>query len=102
MTMRTNSPIDDSSEKLLDETPPVSKTPANDWEKLGKSGKYKQINAYMEVRKAYYQSFLPGNVPISQIPDEERAKYWQVADLVITELKNLQAQIALHSGKPLE
>lgn len=100
--MRTNSPIDDASEKLLDETPPASKAPANDWEKLGKSGKYKQINAYLEARKAFYQGYLPGNVPISQITDEERAKYWQVADIIITEFKNLQAQIALHSGKPLD
>jgi hypothetical protein len=99
--MRTNSPIDESSSTILDEAPPKPKVPANDWEKLGKSGKYKQINQYLEARKEFYRKFLPGSVPIQNVPNEERAQRWESACTIIEEIENIQAQIALHSGKPL-
>lgn len=57
--------------------------------KYSRSAEFKRIEQWCAEKIAYHQSFLPGNVPISQISEEERGKYWAVADLVITDLTEL-------------
>jgi len=43
----------------------------------------------MGGRIAHWKSYLPGNVPTEAVPEEERAKYWAVANMVIAELKQV-------------
>ena len=57
--------------------------------KYSRSKEFAELKAHMELRVAYYQSFLPGNVPAEAITEEERGKYWAVANLVIAELRQV-------------
>lgn len=57
--------------------------------KYSRSKEFAELREYMEARIAHYQSFLPGNVPAEAVPEEERGKYWAVANMVITELRQV-------------
>lgn len=59
--------------------------------RFSKKKEWKELVEHMDERIAYYQSFLPGNVPVTAISDEERGKYWAVADIVINELRMVQS-----------
>lgn len=54
--------------------------------KYSKSREFIEIREYWESRKVYYQSFLPGNIPVESITEEERGKYWAVANMLINEI----------------
>lgn len=57
--------------------------------KYSRSKEFAELKAHMEARIAFYKSFLPGGVPVVNIEESERGKYWAVADLVITELQQV-------------
>lgn len=57
--------------------------------KYSRSKEFAELRAHMENRIKFYQSFLPGGVPIVNIEEAERGKYWAVADLVIAELQQV-------------
>lgn len=57
--------------------------------RYSKSAEFKQIQEWCQLKIAKYQSFLPGGIPVTAVSDEERGKYWAVADIVITELTEL-------------
>lgn len=50
---------------------------------------FKTVQDWCRLKIAYHQSFLPGNMPVTAVPEEERGKYWAVADLVIADLYEL-------------
>lgn len=56
-----------------------------------KSKDWDTLKAYLETRIEHYQRFLPGNIPVEHVPEEERAKYWAVSNMVISELKSIIA-----------
>lgn len=55
--------------------------------KYSRSKEFQELKTHMEGRIAHWQSYLPGNVPTEAVPEEERAKYWAVANMVIGELR---------------
>lgn len=55
--------------------------------RFSKSKEFAKLKEHLTDRIEYYQSFLPGNVPVIQISDDERGKYWAVADVVINEFR---------------
>lgn len=57
--------------------------------KYSRSAEFKRIREHFEAKVAYYQQFLPGNVPVEQISEEERGKYWAVANIVIKEFNEV-------------
>lgn len=57
--------------------------------KYSRSKEFQELKANMEVRIAFYQQFLPGAIPIAQVPEEERGKYWAIANVVIAELQQV-------------
>lgn len=94
-----NSPISDPQPQML----PVIKTPKqrlvakSDWEKLGKSRKYRQVNDYIEARKTYWQHFLPGGEAIRDMVArgeyEEAGKWAGLASIIYDELDDFQMKI---------
>lgn len=52
------------------------------------------IKEHLEGRIAYYQRYLPGNVPAENIPEDERGKYWAAACIVIDEFNAILASYA--------
>ena len=57
--------------------------------KYSRSKEFQELKANMEARIAFYQQYLPGAIPVSQVPEEERGKYWAVANIVIAELQQV-------------
>lgn len=57
--------------------------------KYSRSKEFADLREHMEARINFYKSFLPGGIPIVNIDETERGKYWAVADLVITELQQV-------------
>lgn len=57
--------------------------------RYSKTAEFKRIQEWCQLKIAQHQSYLPGNIPITAISDEERGKYWAVADMVITDLTEL-------------
>lgn len=57
--------------------------------RYSKSSEYKRLKKHFEERIEYYQKFLPGNIAPELVSEEERGKYWAVANIVITELQTV-------------
>ena len=57
--------------------------------KYSRSAEFKKIKEHFEAKTAYYQQFLPGNVPPEMVPEEERAKYWAIANILIKEFQEV-------------
>lgn len=57
--------------------------------KYSKSKEFSRIQEHFEAKIAYYQQFLPGNLLPETIPEEERGKYWAVANLLIKEFREV-------------
>lgn len=77
------------------------KVKISDWARLGKSRKYKEVDAYMEVRKEYWRHFLPGGVALAQlaITDPAKAGTWAaVASVIVEEIDSLQMRIQREMG----
>ena len=55
--------------------------------KYSRSKEFSELREKMEGRILFYQSYLPGGVPVNAIPEEERGKYWAIADTIIAELR---------------
>jgi len=55
--------------------------------KYSRSKEFQELKGKMEERIKFYQSYLPGGTPIVSITEEERGKYWAIADCVIGELQ---------------
>ena len=60
--------------------------------KYSRSAEFKELKERMEERITYYQAYLPGNMPVEGVNEEERGKYWLVADIVIKELRMVMEQ----------
>lgn len=63
--------------------------------KYTRSKEYKDLKAKADLIIEKYQKFLPGNVEPELIPEQERAKYWAVASIVIKEINGLFSE---HEG----
>lgn len=57
--------------------------------KFSKTKEFQVLKDHLEGRVAYYQSFLPGNVPAENVPDDERGKYWAIANILIAEFRGI-------------
>lgn len=77
----------------------VTKPTPDDWEKLGKSRKYKEINKWIESRKEYWRHFLPDGTAIKDLPDDQVAAWWKCASTIIDEYENLQLKIETTARK---
>lgn len=69
--------------------------PPSDWERLGKSKRYKEIHEYLEVRKEFYRHYLPGGKAIreSEASFEQKGLWTSAASTIIDEIEGIQAQI---------
>lgn len=54
-----------------------------------KTAEFKRIREHFEAKTAYYQQFLPGNIAPENITEEERGKYWAVANIIIKEFQEV-------------
>lgn len=63
--------------------------------RFSKSQEFKELRQNMQQRIDFYSQFLPGGASIHDMTNEERGKYWAVADLVT---KELQAVIEAYDG----
>lgn len=88
---QSNGLIGDMSATELPESPLLDRQAAIDElkrkAKYSRSTEFKELSEKMQERITYYQSFLPGGVPVEQVSEEERGKYWAVANIVIRELQ---------------
>lgn len=57
--------------------------------KYSRSKEFAEIRERVEAKIVYYQCFLPGGIPPENIPEEERGKYWGLANLLIKELREI-------------
>lgn len=51
------------------------------------SKEFQELKAHFADRIAYYQSYMPGNIPITEVKKEERDAYWVAAEVIINELR---------------
>lgn len=63
--------------------------------RFSRTAEYKELKDKLESRIEYYQGYLPGNIPPEHVPEEERGKYWGLANLLITEFKAVIASYEL-------
>jgi hypothetical protein len=94
-----NSPISDPTPAFaLPPAPKAPKVSKTDWAKLGANRKYKQVDTYIETRKAYWQHFLPGGEGIKDLVAagkyEEAGKWAGLASIIVDELDTLQFRVA--------
>lgn len=81
--------------------PPGVKKPkqiSNDFRKLGRARKYKEVDQYCEARKEYWRHFTPdGNAFIKMVVENPQAalNYAAIASAVIQEIDELQTRIQL-------
>lgn len=59
--------------------------------KYSRSKEFAIFRARMESRMDFYRSYLPGGQPVVDVTEEERGKYWAVADIVIREFNSILA-----------
>lgn len=57
--------------------------------RYSKTDEFKRIKEHFEAKSAYYQQFLPGNIPPETVAEEERGKYWAIANIVIKEFNEV-------------
>lgn len=93
-----NSPISDPTPVFLTpEAPKAPKTLKTDWAKLGTTRRFKEVDNYMEVRKSYWQHFLPGGEGIKDLVAagkyEEAGKWAGLASIIVDEIDTLQFRI---------
>lgn len=55
--------------------------------KFSRTKEFKELKSYIEARIEFYSTYLPTGQPITDVTEEERGKYWLVANLVIDEMK---------------
>ncbi len=77
----TDIPVTQVDEQSLDEEKRKAK--------YSRTKEFKQLREKVEMRIAYYQQFLPGNIPPENVTEEERGKYWAVANILIQEFRAL-------------
>ena len=94
----TNSPISDPTPAFaMPDVQKPTKPTKSDWAKLGSNRKFKEVDSYVEVRKAYWQHFLPGGEGIKDLVAqgkyEEAGKWAGLASIIVDELDTLQFRI---------
>lgn len=57
--------------------------------KYSRSKEFSIFKARMESRMAFYRSYLPGGQTVVDVTEEERGKYWAVADIIIREFSSI-------------
>lgn len=59
--------------------------------RFSKTKEFKRLKAHLEDRIAYFQTQLPGGIPLEDIAktNEQFGEDWRVANLVIAELKGI-------------
>jgi len=63
--------------------------------KVSKSREFKNLKANMRERMDFYSQFLPGGTSVLEMTNEERGKYWAIANVIIMEF---QAVISEYDG----
>lgn len=62
--------------------------------KYSKSAEFKRLKEFMEARIEFYQRYFPSGQRVQDIPEGERAVYWQAACIVVSEFENILADYA--------
>lgn len=57
--------------------------------KFSRTAEFKVLKQHLEDRIRHYQTFLPGNIPAENVPDEERGKYWAIANILTQEFRGI-------------
>lgn len=57
--------------------------------KYSKTAEFKRLRDFMEARIKFFQKYLPGGQPVKEVPENERAAYWQAACVIIDEFQNV-------------
>jgi len=57
--------------------------------KYSRSKEFQELKAHMETRIEFYQKFLPDGRPVATIDQEEAAKHWPHANIIIAELQQV-------------
>jgi len=77
------------------------KPKVSDWARLGKSRKYKDVDAYLEARKEYFRHFLPGGRALAELAIDEPAKAGQwaaISSVIVDEIEGIQFRIQREMG----
>lgn len=67
--------------------------------KYSRSKEFSELKANMQQRIEFYQKYLPSGVPVATLSQEDAAKHWPVANLVIAELQQV---IDMYEGADIE
>jgi hypothetical protein len=57
--------------------------------KFSKTKEFKQLQAHIEGRILFYQTYLPDGRALTTVSDDERGAMWVAANAIIGELKGL-------------
>lgn len=80
---------------------PAKAVPKNDFERLARSRKFPEVDAYIEARKEYNRHFLPGGDALRELAitnPEQAGRVAGLASTIIDELENLQ--MIIQNNKP--
>ena len=98
-----NTVINDPTPFLPPTQAPKEKRPTvSDWARIGKSRKYKAVDAQFEARKEYWRHFTPDGTVYTTlaIKDPESAmRFAAIASEVIKEIDDIQYRILLETQK---
>ena len=102
MSGSKNSVISDPTPFAMPQTQlPKPKAPTpSDWARLGKSRKYKDVDAYWEQRKEYWRHFTPDSEEFASLyikDPEAAARFAVIAAAVIKEIDDCQFRIQRES-----
>lgn len=87
-----------------DATPKPEAPKASDWARLGRSRKYKDIDAYWEARKEYWRHFAPDGEAYTAMyikDPEAAARFAAVSSAVIREIDDVQFRIQREMGNQM-
>ena len=55
--------------------------------KFSRTAEFRRLKEHLKERIDHYKHFLPGEIPIESVSQEEREKTWLAADTIIKEFK---------------
>lgn len=84
--------LDESNTFSFDEPTPEVVVSPEDGEavRLTEDTKWPHAVKYIEGRVDFYKKFHPGGMPVSEMSEAERGKWWAVANEVIGELEKFK------------
>lgn len=85
-----NIPMDDSTNFGLDlprmQTDDQQLAEIQKTAKFSKTKEFQELKKHLEGRITFYQTYLPGGQPITDVPFDEVAGHWIAANVIISEL----------------